>query len=416
MSRLKGKTAIFAFLAGALLLPPAAHAGLDRKSLAYLKQATASLYSMDYGDCQKALGKIIAANPDSPFGYLFEAGEIWWQYSNPYVFSAVPAERSRRMIEDVTSVLQKSRPMLDSPDPGMRADGNFASGMALGLRGQWSLLQGHWLEAYFQGRKSLKFLRACLAADPSYYDADLGLGIYDYEAAKFGKKIKLGYLLHVFGSEKNGLRLIALAKNQGDYSSRQAAAFLLTVYLQDKRDYRDAMPLAQELRQEFPQSAYFESAQALIDYDSGLKDESFKLGEDLFRKFRADPKAFEANILNLACSFTTDSCLGKRQMSYFMDWINGSMEKFYADKNSIRWLVTLRLLRGYSESLSGGMPQAQADFHAVLEAPNLLDYHARARRCLSRRCDRKSLLAELESLAGASGQGDDPPSLRAESR
>ncbi|HVA65294.1 MAG TPA: hypothetical protein VNK24_00020 [Elusimicrobiota bacterium] len=308
-------------------------------------------------------------------------------------------------IADVTEAMRKSRPMLASSDPNTRADGDFAQGMAVGLRGQWRLLMGHWIDAYFDGHKSLRFLRACLASDPAYYDADLGLGIYDYEAARFGRKIKMGFLFKIFGDERRGIRRIGLAKEKGRYSRRQAAVFLLTLYIQDKKDYRDALPLAQELRRNFPQSPYFEFVQAMLDYDSGFKDESFDLGADLFRKLEKDPAVFKPKILSLACSFSGSSCLNKRQMSSFMDWINGSIEKFYGNHSQKNWITALRLLRGYSEGALGETAQADGDFHGVLTAPDFMDFHARAEQCLAVGCDRQSILADLKKLAAGSSNG-----------
>jgi len=371
----------------------------------YLQKATASLYSLDYADSRKYLRKIIADNPENPFGYLFEAGAIWWQFSNENSLFLKQPDLQDLFTADVTEAIIKSKPMLASTDPEVRADGAFAQGMALGLRGQWRLLMGHWIDAYFDGHRSLGFLHECLASDPAYYDADLGLGVYDYEAARFGRKIKMGFLFKIFGDEKRGIRLMSLAKEKGRYSRRQAAVFLLTLYIQDKKDYRDALPLAQELRRDFPRSPYFEFVQAMLDYDSGLKDESFDLGADLFRKLGKDPARFNPKILSLACSFSGNSCLNRRQMSSFMDWINGSIEKFYGNDSQKNWIVALRLLRGYSEGILGETAQADEDFHGVLASPDFLDLHARAERCLSFGCDKQSILGDLEKSAAGSPNG-----------
>jgi len=394
------------FLFGILsLFSIQARAQINVVSQQYLQEATASLYSLDYADSRKSLRKIIAENPENPFGYLFEAGAIWWQFSNENNLFLKQPDLQDLFIADLTEAMVKSKPMLTSSAPEVRADGDFAQGMALGLRGQWRLLMGHWIDAYFDGHKSLRFLHECLTSDPTYYDADLGLGVYDYEAARFGRKIKMGFLFKIFGDEKKGIRLMSLAKGKGRYSRRQAAVFLLTLYIQDKKDYRDALPLAQEMRRSFPQSPYFEFVQAMLDYDFGLKDESFDLGADLFRKLGKDPARFNPKILSLACSLSGNSCLNKRQMTFFMDWINGGIEKFYGNDSQKKWIVALRLLRGYSEGALGKTAQADEDFHDVLTAPDFLDFHARAEQCLSLGCDRQSILADLKKSAADSPSG-----------
>ncbi len=400
---------LFALLS---FFPISAKAQIDAISQQYLKEATASLYSLDYAESRKSLRKIIAEDPENPFGYLFEAGAIWWQFSNENNLFLKQKNLQVIFTNDVAQTIAKSRPMLASPDPETRAEGDFAAGMAYGLRGQWRLLMGHWLDAYFDGRKGLKFLHACLAADPEYYDADLGLGVYDYEAARFGRKIRMGFLFRIFGDERNGIRLITLAKEKGRYSKHQAAVFLLTLYIQDKNDYQDALPLAKELRRDFPESPYFEFVEAMLDYNIGLKDESFIAGRYLYRMFKNDPEGFEPKLLSLACSFSGTPCLNKRQMARFRDWLNGSLERYGGDDSAEGWRVALRLMRGYSESVLGARVQAETDFQGVLAAPDSFDLRARARQCLTAGCGRRSLLSDLENIAEDPSSGvtaPDPP-------
>ncbi|MHB2026869.1 MAG: tetratricopeptide repeat protein [Elusimicrobiota bacterium] len=370
---------------------------IDGESQSYLDQATTSLYNLNYSDCQDSLRKLISADPQNPFGYLLEAGAIWWQSSNEYdLFKETPTLEGV-FEQDVRHALKKAGPLAQSSDEKNKANGLFVQGMALGLRGQWLLLRGHWFEAYLAGRGGLKRLRQCLKVDPNYYDADLGLGAYQYQAAKFGRKIKLGFVFRVFGNEKNGIKLISLAKDKGRFASRQAAIFLLTLYLQDKHDYEKALSIAAHLGKSFPASPYFKFLKAMIYFNLGQKGHSYDLGRYLFGEFQKNPGAFEPKVMSLACSFSGNPCLNRGQARGFIRWIDGALAQ--APASDAEWISTLHLLRGYALNILGDSTQARSDYYDVLAGPDIFDWRMRARTCLADGCNRDSILSDLRAWA-----------------
>src|SRR5258708_5579202 len=169
-------------LAAALLASPGG-AALSPNAELSLDRGLHDLYSLDYVEARADFRKLIEQEPDNPFGYLFESGAIWWQSSQEYgLFKDTPTLQGL-FEQDVEFAIKKADPLTDSKDKGLKADGHFVEGMALGTRGQWSLMRGHYMKAFFDAKKAIKHLKKVPKIDSSYRDVDLGLGVFDYQAA-----------------------------------------------------------------------------------------------------------------------------------------------------------------------------------------------------------------------------------------
>ncbi|OGR82750.1 MAG: hypothetical protein A3J74_09080 [Elusimicrobia bacterium RIFCSPHIGHO2_02_FULL_57_9] len=363
----------------------------------YLKEGLVQLYNLEYAQARASFRKVVEVEPDNPFGYLFEAGAIWWQAANEYsLFQDTPTLQGL-FEQDIEAAIRKADPLTDSRQKEIRADGHFIMGMALGTRGQWALLRGHWVKAYFDGKKGVKHLKKCLKNDPQYHDAYLGLGVYDYEAAHLGGILKLaGSLVGVRGDEQRGIERLKLAMEKGRYGSRQAAQFLSSIYIVDLRDAKLALPIIQKLRYDFPESLYFQFVELVLLHSLGARDGSLLLGRQIFQKARLDPNAFNRKLLSLVCGLGAGKCLEPSHAEASLAWFDYAISHagVRPDKN---WLSTARLLRAYAHDILGKKDQAAQDYRWVLKAPAFSDNRQRAWDCLSASCNAPALLNYLKT-------------------
>jgi tetratricopeptide (TPR) repeat protein len=316
-----GAALLLACLAG-----PAAAASLSQTAERQLDIGARQLYDLDYEASRASFRKIIEAEPDNPFGYLFEAGQIWWQSAAEYgLFQGTPTLQGL-FEQDVEAALRKSQPMLKSKDSAVRADGYFASGMAYGVKGQWELFRGHYLQAYFSGKKAVKHLKKCLKIDKDYYDAYMGLGIYDYQTGHLPGVLKLSFLLGIHGDVKRGLERLELAAEKGRYSGRQAAQFLASIYTIDEHDYARALPIVERLRRDFPESAYFEFLELYLRHRLGDWDGSYAAATRLFGRMKSQPRASRQKLLSLICGLTMDKCLEAQVIGPALPWFQRALE------------------------------------------------------------------------------------------
>lgn len=383
------------------------------------------LYSLDYEASRAAFRKLIELEPDNPWGYLFEAGGIWWQSSQEYgLFKDTPTLQGL-FEQDVEAALRKSGAYIDDKkDARTRADGYFVSGMTLGTRGQWNLMKGKWLAAYLDGKKAVKHLNRCVKLDEEYYDAYLGLGLFDYQAARFSGIIRFGAALTgMRGDEKRGLERIQLAVDKARYANRQAAQLLANTYLVDYRDDARALPVLQKLRVLFPTSVYFVFLEASARHRLGDWDGSVALGRELFAAAAADPAAFRRKELTLACGLAGADCLNKADAERLLSWTTHALESAAKEKAAPKpapgpkgrpakaakpappdaFPTWVRLLRAHALELLGRREEAEGEYRKVAAGPDFDDAHARAKACLAAPCGRETLLRLLRERSKPAG-------------
>lgn len=416
--RISRRLAAAALAAGlsapALTRPAAAGPHLSPVAEVQLDEGLTRLYSLDYVQSRAAFRKLIELEPDNPFGYLFEAGGIWWESSQEFgLFKDTPTLQGL-FEEDVDAAQRKAAAYIGSRDPQTRADGYFVSGMALGTLGQWRLMRGHWMEAYFAGKKAIKHLKKCVKLDETYYDAELGLGVFDYQAAHLTGVAKLGYLFGMHGDEKRGLAEIQLAADKARYANRQAAEFLLCIYLIDRHDFERALPLVQKLRGDFPGSPYYVFLEALLRHRLGDWDGSLRLGRELYARIEESPAAFRPKWLTLVCGLSGANCLEKSDAERALAWFDHALETSSKEKPG-GFHALLHLFRGQLLDSLERRGEAVSEYRKTLTLPDADFTRQRAAACLASPCRREEILERLrslskgEELAPALGSAAPPP-------
>ena len=203
----------------------------DPRMEATLETGTRALYNLNYAQSRSIFQELIEAEPESPYGYLFRAGALWWQASNEYdLFKDTPTLEGL-FESDVDNTIRTAQALTRSSDSVVRAEGYYLGGMALGARGQWHLIRGRWIKAYVDGKKAVRHLNKCLKLNEDFYDAYLGLGVYDYQAARLPGILKLSALLMVRGDAERGVQRLHLAEEKGRFSAVQSAMFLINIYM-----------------------------------------------------------------------------------------------------------------------------------------------------------------------------------------
>jgi hypothetical protein len=385
------------FLLAALSLVAAAPArALSPDAERALDDGLRHLYALEYPQARAAFHGLIEKEPGNPFGYLFESGAIWWEASQEYgLFKDTPTLQGL-FERDVDAAIRAAQPWIDSKSPAAQADGNFAAGMALGTRGQWHIMRGHHVRAYLDGKHALKHLRKTIKLDPSYEDAYLGLGVYDYEAAHFSGVAKIGSFFGMRGDEKRGLEELRRAADKSKYSKRQALEFLASIYIIDKRDWAAALPFVERLRSDAPDSAYFLALELTLRWRLGDKDRSLALGRQLFELARSDPRAYQSKLQTLTCGFADQLCLDRDQAAGIRGWLVTAIEAT-PEAGNVPYLTLLHLYRGYMADVLGRNDEATSEYEWVLKHPDFSDSRARAKACLDTGCPARELLSYLRA-------------------
>ncbi|MDE2290901.1 MAG: hypothetical protein KGL53_02355 [Elusimicrobia bacterium] len=372
-------------LAAALGAAPRRAAAAQESTAAV--QALGALYDLDYGRALSLMGAAAAAHPDEALYPLFDAGVLWWWASGePGLFES-SAPLAGRFRGDLAAVRALTGPRLEDPDPRRRADALFAAGLAEGIEAQDLLQSGRWFKAYLAGRRGRKLLLRCLETDPGYYDADLGIGIYDYLAAHLPGVLKIGALLFVRGDAAGGLERLRLAARHGRYAfaATQAASNLVSIDLLYQSDPAEALQALAPLLAAYPDSPYFRFVQVVALYEAGRWEESRSRAFALWELSRRDPAAFAPKRVSTLCGLDAARCFSKPALSAAAAWLTRAIDDPAPAPEA--WRLCCRVYRGAAYELLGRRDAAKADFDAVASsASGSAQERAFAARCRDAAC------------------------------
>ncbi|MBU1356702.1 MAG: hypothetical protein KJ620_09060 [Candidatus Edwardsbacteria bacterium] len=236
-----------AFLASLLLMAADLRAGISQKFDGRIDQGLEILYQGDYDSALVIFDSFIRDNPQNPAGYFFKAGlyqtrmsayesDFWHKYYKNSVDSAI-------MLCDLA---------LD--DDPKDAWAYFVRGGSFSYIAAWDAKQGKYLAAFRNGLKAVSDFKKAREADPSLYDAYIGIGSYHYFRTKATGFIK--WLPFIGDDRDQGISEIITAIEKGRYSRVMGQNALLWIYTDYGRD-KKALELGGALEKQYPNNPFF---------------------------------------------------------------------------------------------------------------------------------------------------------------
>lgn len=360
-----------------------------------------SLYNLQYEEARTIYQGLIEREPNNPYGYLFRAGATWWQASNEYgLFKDTPSLEGI-FESDIEALIRTSATLTESTDAETRAEGYFLSGMAYGARGQWQLLRGRWMKAYFDGKKGVRQLNRALKIREDAYDAYLGLGVYDYQADRLSGLLKLSAVLLIGGDAERGIQRLHVAGEKAAIADVQADMFLINIYMTENLPTK-ALTVIQKLRQRFPDSSYLQFLEVMVL--AGQKDfaGSYKDAKDLFTRSKGDPAFFQRKQLSLWCGLSGEKCLSPERAKMAAEWLGQAAAQAESEakgEKDLSWIAALRFYQGAALDLAGQRAEAFPAFQKALAGPLPEGLKDTAKWCLLQPCTQQEIMQRLKALS-----------------
>jgi len=118
-------------------------------------------------------------------------------------------------------------------------------------------IRRRYFAAYRAGRRARNRHRSLIELDPTYADAYLVPGIFEYTLATLPRTTKLlAFLVGLRGSKEKGIRFLRQAAEEGKRSFWEARLLLTVVDTREKR-YESALNSLRELEAAFPRNPFF---------------------------------------------------------------------------------------------------------------------------------------------------------------
>jgi len=266
--------------------------GLPQGVDAQLLMAMEANYRLDYDTANKILDTLQPHAADHP---LIDFGRLlteWWRLTAAVLEEDKDA--SAVMLATAEACLRSSEARIKRGDP--TGEAHLVKGATLGLMGRWHIKNHHWMKSYFVGKKAKKALEKALSINPLLYDANAGIGIYDYFVAKLPGIVRFIAFTGHKASTQDGLNRIDVALQHGRYTLVGTRAALALVYIRNETDPTRALEYIDLLLADYPHSVFFRSLRMIALYDLDRPEdlaEEAKLQEKLLAngEFPADRAA-----------------------------------------------------------------------------------------------------------------------------
>jgi tetratricopeptide (TPR) repeat protein len=227
-------------------------------------------YNLEYEEANRDSQDALAGDPNNPFFYnsvantylfqeLYRLGQLegnLYDASNSFLKEKKPEPDSAQMAK-VKEALARVRSVCEArlqKNP-RDVDALYNLGISYATEGNYKFtIEKSWFDALRAGNKANELHRKVLAIDPSYHDAKLVPGVYEYVVGSIPRSVKwLAFLFGYSGSRLRGIRLMQEAMTKGKLLTSGSAFLLAVVYTREKRhDY--ARTLFSSLQDYYPRN------------------------------------------------------------------------------------------------------------------------------------------------------------------
>ncbi len=244
-------------------------------------------YNLDYDRARQIFAEAAKAKPEEARRYNYLAQAVLYRAmlkagaleselvsgTNPFLRREKmnpTAEEQAEFDEAVASAFAKAQAVLTKSPKDAAA--LYSLAVTYGLRANYNfLVRKAWMDSLRDATNARKNAEACLAADPTYEDARIILGVHDYivGSLSWGYKV-MGFLAGIRGDREGGIRQLESVKGL-----TEAKILLAAIYRREKRASQ-AIPLLAGLIEAYPRNYLLRLELAQMLGDLGEREKSIE--------------------------------------------------------------------------------------------------------------------------------------------
>lgn len=225
---------------------------------------------------------------------------------------------------------------------------HYALGVSYGLRANYKfLVRKAWIDGLRDATSARKAHNAATRIDPSFIDAQLVQGVYDYVVGSLPFSWKLlGFIAGFRGDRERGVATLKMVLEQGNLNRSDAAILLCALYRRERRA-SEAVPLLRQLITQFPRNYLFRLELVQMFGDLGDKGQALAVIDEVERLKREHAPGY-AQIAEEKIRFTRGNLLfWYREYDQAVDnlrQVTSNADKVDLNTGSYAWL---RLAQSY---------------------------------------------------------------------
>jgi tetratricopeptide (TPR) repeat protein len=256
----------------------ASAAAVDPKQL--YDQSTVAMYNLDFNTAQRGYETLAHDYPDNPEYWNALASSIWLKitfdqqklnlesFSGRSTFGTKESheklnpEDEKRLRDTIRIAIEKADALLKKNPNDVRA--LYVKGISNATLATFeATVKRSYISANSNAQTAKKLHQQVLKLDPSFDDARISIGTYDYVVGVIPSFIRV--FVGLFGisgaGKESGIQQLEVAAAKGKTASTDAKMVLAVIYSREKR-YDDALRIMSDLHTRYPRNFLFELAKA----------------------------------------------------------------------------------------------------------------------------------------------------------
>ncbi|MFQ5742401.1 MAG: tetratricopeptide repeat protein [Acidobacteriota bacterium] len=361
------------------------------------RQGNEQIFNLDYDEALATFDEALSVAPEHPAPYAWKALTLWMKelfrrgefdlgrYLDMSRFRSGKkgsAEERSALTKQVLDLVDRGleRTSTLSADPERAVEAKYYHGVLRGIRAGYRTTVLHqFMSAIGDSKGAVSDHREVLKADPSWVDAEYGLGTYNFVTGTMPWFAKFfGLFVGIHGNTERGIEQIEHVAAEGSRLKDSALVTLTVVYVRNDQPLRAAEILT-GLAERFPRNFYFLQNLAFVLERAKEWDRSLEVYEELLDRVAAGVPNFDradAQRLHLAWGGAALKAGRGEAASRAYGWV---LER---DDSPASAVTLAHLGRGQAFDLLGNREAAIADYRSVLEAADVQKAHKSAKRYL----------------------------------
>jgi tetratricopeptide (TPR) repeat protein len=324
-----------------------------------LLQGLDAAFKFEFKKSEKIFDSIIEKYPDAPAGYHFKSIPYLWKYLD------------NRNDSDYVSFINLSDSTIKKANDLLKSDSvdtflYYILGSSYSSRAVAFTRQESYLDAVLAIKKSFSYLNNTVLIDSNYYDAYMGLGLFNFMIAQTPPALKWAMrMTGIEGEKDKGIEFLKLASEKGKFSKVEALYYLSQLLAEFYAEYDQAEELLTSLNANYRKNLLFRYSLATFY----LKLSRLEKSENILNKIISSSdtnfsQLKRYSILSIGNIYFYRNNFDKAR-SYYQNFLSDSLEDYY------RGIASLRL--GLCYSFSGDSLNAAKYFELTDEGNSDID-------------------------------------------
>ena len=241
-----------------------------------------ALFNLDYETARKSFKEMAEAFPNYPGGPQFLADSLWIEtlyktrrlqsslYGGDDTFYSTSDDKADPQVVDQFRTLTRQARLLTEArlkQSPRDTEALYFLGAIEGLKASFEeAVERRHFAALKDGSDAVDRHREVIKLDPSYHDAEITIGLYDFTVGSLPLPVKLvAGVVGFHGSKKRGLATLERVAKEARWVHDEAKTLLIVLYTREKR-FAEAAAIAKDLAAKYPPNYLYrlEAADALV--------------------------------------------------------------------------------------------------------------------------------------------------------